>query len=604
MTPPRLDARLQRELAAWADAGLERRLEPMHGLDFCTNDYLALSRDPRLIEAACEATRACGAGARAARLLGGECEEHAAAETEAAAWLGTEAALLFPSGWHANLATLQVLPSRGDLILSDAGNHASLIDGMRLSSADVEIFAHNDADDLARRLERSSRHAQRWIVCESVYSTTGTLAPLAAYAALAELHDAWLIVDEAHAAGLYGKRGEGLAVGPGLGNRVAARTVTGGKALGAIGAFVACSAAMRALLLQRGRTFVFTTATPPGPVAALRRALEIVQQEPERRERVHTVAATLRAALRARGYDAPGSSPIVPVHMGDPELAVAVSNAMRAAGFEARAVRPPTVPPGGSCLRIVCHADHTDEQVTDLADTLMETVLPQPLRAAPPARTREPLVVLGTDTDVGKTVVSALLCRAALRAERTLHYLKPVQTGSDSDTEAVCALAGLPTGRSEPPLVALPLPASVDQAALDAGRRVTAAEVLGGIRSRLAGAPDATWILETAGGLLVPFNESEDQADVVAALGCPAVLVARSGLGTLNHTRLTLEAMRRRHIQPRALFLVGPRHEANVRTLRTLVPEVPLYELPHFDALDAAALDGWLDTTPLTELLP
>jgi len=606
-----LDREIRRELARWSAAGLERRLTGIEGIDFCSNDYLALTRDERLIEAACAATRSSGAGAGAARLLGGESNEHAAAEIEAARWLGSEATLLLSSGWHANLAVLQTLGAAGDLILSDRSNHASLIDGARLARADVEVFAHNDPADLARRLRHAGRYGRRWIVCESVYSMDGSLAPLADYAALAEAHDAWLIVDEAHAAGLYGARGEGLAIGPALRVRVAARTVTAGKALGVAGAFLATSSKVRELLLQRGRAFVFTTAAPPGPVAAVRAAIDIVIGEPERRVRAHAAAARLRASLASRGVPAPGESPIVPIQIGDAERAVAVAGHVRAAGFDVRAVRPPTVAPGASGLRIVCHADHTPEQVDVLAQHLAAALSAAPTSGTVPMPAPElpaPLVVLGTDTDVGKTVVAALLCRAAARSGRAVRYTKLVQTGDDSDTEAVRTLADLTAEQAPAPLVALPLPASVDQAADAAGVVVTLDGILDRARERLAAHPRGCWIFETAGGLLVPFNAREDQSDLVVALDgdldARVILVARSGLGTLNHTRLTLEALRRRGIAPRALFLVGPAHAANVRTLRTVAPGPILFEVPLFPDLATTALDAWLDTHDLEALLP
>jgi 8-amino-7-oxononanoate synthase len=608
MPSPTLEERLAHELEAWAAAGLHRELCELRGLDFCTNDYLGLARDARLIEAACAATRSEGAGAAAARLLGGESPQHQAAEEEAAAWLGSEAALLFPSGWHANLALLQTLPQAGDLILSDALNHASLIDGMRLSQADVEVFTHNNVASLAAGLKAGAHYARRWIVCESVYSTNGSLAPLADYAALAAEHDAWLLVDEAHAAGLYGARGEGRAVGSDLEGRVVARTVTGGKALGVIGAFVACSRRVRELLLQRGRSFVFTTATPPGPVAALRTAMQIVQSEPDLRAAPHRTASLLRGRLQARQIAAPGESPIVPIPVGTPERAVAVATRMQAAGYEARAVRPPPVPAGESCLRVVCHAGHTDEQVEQLVACLEKALAAEPeARPVPTANLPTLLVVVGTDTDVGKTVVAALLARAARHAEtsaRPLRYTKPLQTGSDSDTQTVAALAGLDAERCPAPLLSFPLPASVDQAAQDVGARVEVSNVVGLLRARLAEAPQARWILETAGGLLVPLNEREDQADVLVELGAPVVLVARSGLGTLNHTRLTLEALRKRRLVVRALFLVGPPHAANVETLRRRLPHLPLFEVPPFSVLDSAALDAWLAHNDVSGLLP
>lgn len=594
-----MDDVLREELRAWDRAGLRRTLALAEGVDFCTNDYLGLANDPRLVEAARDAL-ALGAGAKAARLLGGHTPAHAAAESAAARWQGTEAALLFPSGYHANLALVSTLAGPRDLILSDARNHASLIDGARLASATLEVFAHGDPDDLARRLAHAGAFRRRWIVVESVYSTNGALAPLEDYAALAEAHDAWLLVDEAHAAGLYGDEGAGRARDL---PRVFARTITGGKALGAAGAFVVGGRAAIETLINRGRSFVFTTAPMPALAAALAAAIHIVRAEPARRSRAHAAARRLRALLADHGIEAPGESPIVPVVLGAPADAVAAAARIQAAGHDVRAVRPPTVPVGESGLRIVCHAGHDDAALAAVAAEVAAACAARaPAQVVPATPRAEPLVVLGTDTDVGKTVVSALLVRHAARRGRDVRYLKPVQTGADDDTARVRALTGLPDEAAPPPPVALPLAASVDQAAEDAGVRLTPADLLAPVRAHLEAAPEATWVLETAGGLLVPLDERTDQADVLRALDAPTVLVARSGLGTLNHTLLTIEAMRRRGLTLRALFLVGAPHAANRRTLAGRLGALPIHEVPRFDALDTGALDTWLDTNELKGL--
>ena len=213
-----------------------------------------------------------------------------------------------------------------------------------------------------------------------------------------------------------------------------------------------------------------------------------------------------------------------------------------------------------------------------------------------------PRVVVGTDTDVGKTVVSALLVRDAVRRGLDARYLKPVQTGTELDTDTVRALAGVDDGAAPAAPVHFALPASVDQAAAAEGHTVTPADLLAPLRAQLAAHAEGAWVVETAGGLLVPLSERHDQADVLRALGAPCVLVARSGLGTLNHTLLTLEAMRRRGLRADALFLVGEPHAANVATLRARIGALPLFEVPHFDTLDTAALDAWLDAHDLGAL--
>ncbi len=589
-------------LRAWEERGLRRHLQLPAGLDFCSNDYLALARDPRLIAAARAALEEWGTGAGAARLLRGHLPPHERVERLAAEWLRAERALLFPSGYQANLALLTVLAGPTDVILSDRLNHASLIDASRLARARVSVFEHNDAADLERCLAASRGARRRLIAVESVYSMTGDLAPLQDFERLAREHDAWLLVDEAHAAGLYGPGGAGLGVREDPETRILGRMVTGGKALGVCGAFVAGRATVVEALLQWGRSFVFTTAPPPSTAAALERAIEIVRAEPERGEQAHAAAGRLRAALREAGVEAGGHSPIVPIVLGDPERALRVAAAAQEAGFDVRAVRPPSVPAGTSRLRIVCHADHTPDQVLRLARVVAEAAHAYPAApVAPPAP--RPLVVAGTDTGVGKTVVSALLVRSVARTGKAVRYLKPVQTGSESDSHAVMQLAGLDASSVLPPAMSLELPASIDQAAGAEGVEVTAEAIQGACAERLNAEPDAAWVLECAGGLRVPLNAVEDQADWLAGLGAPLVLVARSGLGTLNHTLLSLEACFRRGLAVRALFLVGEPHADNLRTLQARLPALPIFVLPPLQPLSTQSLDTWLGHNDVSEVL-
>ena len=601
-----LDEALGRELSAWEARGLRRRLALPAGRDFTTNDYLALSRDGRLVAAAREALERYGAGAPAARLLSGERPPHGESERAVADWLGCEASLLFPSGWQANLAVVTALAGRPDAILSDELNHASLIDACRLSRAEVRVFAHGDPESLERGLAATRRARRRLVVVESVFSMEGDLAPLAEIALACERHDAWLVVDEAHGAGLYGPEGSGRASEVDLRGRLAARILTGGKALGVAGGFAAGSRILVDWLVNRGRSFVFTTAPPPSTAAALAAAV-VVRAEPWRRDRAHEAARRLREGLAASGIAAGGCGPIVPIVLGDETRALAVADRVREAGFDVRAVRPPTVPPGTSRLRVVCHADHAPGEIDGLADAIAGAVRAFPTATAtppssPPPRPRA-LVVVGTDTGVGKTVVSALLVRRWSRAGGA-RYLKLVQTGDDCDSATVRRLTGLDERAAPEPPFRLPRPASIDQAAAAAGLALDAARIVDAARRLLADDARRPWILETAGGLLVPINDGEDQSDVLASLGLPLALVARSGLGTLNHTLLTIEAIRARGLELRALFLVGAPHDENVRTLEGRLPGLPIVRLASLDPLDARGLDSWLDAHPLPELVP
>jgi len=593
-----LRARMRLQTDDWRAAGLARELALPRGLDFCSNDYLGLSREPRVVEAAVEAARLFGAGAPSSRLLRGHLAVHEEAEREAAHWCGVEAALLFPSGYQANLALLGVLAGAEDVVLSDRLNHASLIDGLRLCGAQRRIVPHLDLTAYADSLAAASAARRRLVVVEDVYSMDGDRAPVAGLLDLCEQHDAYLLLDSAHAAGLLPMRGSGHP-------RLAARVLTGGKALGVAGAFVCGSAELREQLLNHGRSFIYTTATPPPVAAALTAAMRVIQLEPERADAALARAEELRSLLRAGGLEAGGEAAIVPVVLGTAGLAMAVAADLQQQGFDVRAVRPPTVPPGSSRLRLVTHADHAPEEIEGLAVALLASVAERKRQAfleeTPQASPAPLLVVAGTDTDVGKTVVSALLARAMLLRHRDVHYLKPLQTGGDLDTPTVARLAGLAQDQLLEPLAQLPRPASVDQAAKAAGLRLGLRELLEGFAQRrlFAGKAGALLLAECAGGLRVPINERADQLDLLQALRAPVVLVARSGLGTLNHSLLSLEACSSRGIAVRALFLVGETHAENVASLRARVGSLPILEVPHFKQLDTASLDLWLGAEDL-----
>lgn len=586
---------LRAENDDWDRRGLRREPSAPSGIDFCSNDYLGLSHHPDLAAAAHAAIDELGVGAPSARLLRGHLSVHERAESVAADWLGTEATLLFPTGWHANLAVLSTLAGTDDVLFSARRNHASLVDGCRLSRADVVLFDEDDLDALATRLQGHGGARRRLIVVQSVESTTGRLVPLAVLHRLALEHDAWLVVDEAHAVGLYGPCGEGRVGELEDRSRVLARIATGGKALGVSGAFVGCSAEVRQRLIDRGRSFVFTTSVAPPVVAALTRAIELVQEQPELRERAHAVARRLRNGLRARGVRVTGESPIVGVPVPGPREAVAAAERVQAAGFDVRALRPPTVPPGGSLLRVVCSAARTHAEIDALIDVLAEVVGDQTAPESSSGTAPRALTVTGTGTDVGKTVLSALLVRAARRAGLDPRYLKPCQTGDVSDTETVRRLTELDPTQAPEPVLALPLPASIDQAAEAAGVEVLATEVAAGVRERLAAAPDALWIVEGAGGLLVPLNDREDVSHVLRAASRDLVIAARSSLGTLNDTLQTVEAARRRGFRVRAVVLIGPAHAANHRTLERRLAEVEIVDLPILESLSPSSLDAEIE---------
>lgn len=333
-------------------------------LSLCSNNYLGLANHPEVIEAAVEAARAYGVGSGASRLISGSMRVHDDLEARLAAFKGADASLLFTSGYHANLGVIASLVGDGDAVFSDALNHASLIDGCRLSRAAVHVYPHADIGALAARLG-VVRARRRLIVTDSLFSMDGDAAPLGDLCDLAERHDAMVMVDEAHATGVIGPRGAGLVEALGLERRVTVQMGTLGKALGAFGAYIAGSRALVDLLINRARTFIFTTALPPPVVGAAAAALTIVEREPERRAALRRNAARLRQGLRALGYDVRGgdTSHILPVMVGDADATMTLSAELLEHGVFAHGIRPPTVPDRTARIRATVMATHTDADI-------------------------------------------------------------------------------------------------------------------------------------------------------------------------------------------------------------------------------------------------
>ncbi len=348
--PDALASRLRERLAAIDQAGLRRTLRPPAGIDLCSNDYLGLAKHPLLKQRMADAVLAEGVGSTGSRLLRGERASFSCVEEKFARFKGTERSLYFSSGYLANLAVLTTFAEAGDVIFSDERNHASLIDGARLSRARRVVFPHNDVAALDRALREDIGEGQKFVVVESLFSMDGDKAPLAEYVALCGSTGAVLIVDEAHAVGVYGERGEGLA------REVFLSINTAGKAMGVSGAFVAGSRDVVETLIQRARPFIFSTAAPPAVAAALIASVEVLVNEPERRERLLGRARYLRERL---GLD--GDSPIIPVIIGENDKAVAVARELQAAGFDVRAIRPPTVPAGTARLRVAVNQEASEE---------------------------------------------------------------------------------------------------------------------------------------------------------------------------------------------------------------------------------------------------
>ena len=344
-----------------------RSLRATAGTDFTSNDYLALADSSRMRAVLIDALkRGVPSGSGGSRLLRGNHPEHERLEEEAARFFGTKRALLFGSGYAANTALLSTLPQRGDLVVYDQYVHASSHDGMKLGRASVASFAHNDvdsADDAIRTWRQGGGTGTPWIVIESLYSMEGDRAPLAELKTLAERCGAFLIIDEAHATGVFGPDGRGLAAELEGSDHVLVLH-TGGKALGVSGAIVTGPSVLCDFLINRGRPFIFATAPPPLVATALCESLAILREEPERRTRLASLAAHARQAIRKQ-LDLPTPhSQILPVIIGESDPAIRIAEMIQTAGFDVRAIRPPTVPAGTARLRISITL-HLDESSID-----------------------------------------------------------------------------------------------------------------------------------------------------------------------------------------------------------------------------------------------
>jgi 8-amino-7-oxononanoate synthase len=377
--PESLELRVGKRLGTIRDSGLLRTLRPPAGIDFSSNDYLGLAADPRLKRAMSDAVEQLGCGSTGSRLLRGERDAFSAVERTFAAFKHTERSLYFSSGYLANLGVLTTLPENGDVIFSDERNHASLIDGVRLSAAARVVFPHNNLDELARLLQARPRGGHAFVVTESLFSMDGDVPPLAEYAALCRSTGATLIVDEAHAVGVYGAGGSGLIEACGIEPGVCLSINTAGKALGVSGAFVAGPKWAIEYLIQRARPFIFSTAPPPSIAAALETSLGLVINEPERREQLADRVSYMRAALSASGISVPpGFTQIIPIVLGDNDRALVAAGELQSKGFDVRAIRPPSVAPGTARLRIALNLSVSEETidrlVAALTATLRETV--------------------------------------------------------------------------------------------------------------------------------------------------------------------------------------------------------------------------------------
>jgi len=342
---------------------------------FCSNDYLGLASHPAVIDSFRRGVETYGVGSGASHLIYGHSQEHHALEEELAAFTGRPRTLLFSTGYMANLGTIRALVEKGDHVLEDRLNHASLLDGGMASDARCQRYRHSDIADLAKRLAKIES-GRKLVVTDGVFSMDGDLAPLPELAKTCRQHDAWLMVDDAHGFGVLGESGGGLAEHHHLGvDELPILMGTLGKGFGTFGAFVAGSDALIETLIQFARTYIYTTALPPAVAAATRISLKILRRETWRREKLQSLIARFRSGIRDIGLELMDSpTPIQPVLLHDDALCYQVGESLRTKGFLVGAIRPPTVPVGSARLRVTLCAEHTEDQVDALVDAIDRTL--------------------------------------------------------------------------------------------------------------------------------------------------------------------------------------------------------------------------------------
>ncbi len=400
---------IEARLAELEQLGLHRRLRLISGpqgprvlldgkpvLLLCSNNYLGLADHPRVREAAAEAAMRWGVGAGASRLVSGTMTIHRRLEERLAEWEGSESCVLFGSGYLANIGVIGALAGKGDTIFSDELNHASIIDGARLSRAQVVVYRHADSEHLQWCLRRHGGQGRQLIVTDAVFSMDGDIAPLQDIVELAQEHGARTIVDEAHATGLLGPGGRGAVAEAGLQGEVDVLIGTLSKSLGSYGAYVCTSAEISDYLINTARSLIFSTAPGPPAIAGALAALDLLQERPHRVERLHAAARALRGALAKEGFPIePSEMPIVPLVVGEERDALRMCKAALSKGVFAQAIRPPTVPAGTSRLRLAAMASHTAVELRQAAKTLGEAARalgldPTSMGSRPANRPRRP----------------------------------------------------------------------------------------------------------------------------------------------------------------------------------------------------------------------
>ncbi|MGZ8193754.1 MAG: 8-amino-7-oxononanoate synthase [Methylobacter sp.] len=354
--------------------GINLQLDGRNILNFCSNDYLGMANHPEVVKAFKTAANQYGVGSGSAHLICGHSFAHHALEEELAAFTGRDRALLLSTGYMANMGVISSLVGRGDMVFEDRLNHASLLDGGLLSGARFKRYAHADIDNLSTGLEKAA--GNKLIVTDGVFSMDGDFAPLKKLSLAAKNHNAWLMVDDAHGLGVIGAHGGGILEYYGLKqDEVAVLMGTMGKGLGTFGAFVAGSELLIETLIQKARTYIYTTALPPAIAEATRTSLKLVIAENWRRDKLEKLTARFRSGAQQLGLQLmASSSPIQPIVIGDSKRAVEISNGLLNAGFLISAIRPPTVHHGSARLRVTFSAMHEEQQIDRLLDALAESM--------------------------------------------------------------------------------------------------------------------------------------------------------------------------------------------------------------------------------------
>ena len=370
-----LNGRIKEQLAEIEAKNLTRKLVLPGGIDLSSNDYLGLARDERLKNALIEGIKREGIGSTGSRLLRGERDCFRQVEKQFAGWKNAESSLYFSTGYQANIGVLQAFLEKDDVIFSDKSNHASLIDGMRLSKCRKLIFPHLDVSEIEKLLKETDCKGQKFLVTESLFSMDGDIAPLKKYAEICRKTKTNLIIDEAHAVGIFGEKGSGLIEQFGIEKDVFLSINTAGKGLGAAGAFVAGSNLAIEYLINKCRSFIFSTAPIPSIADALKTAIEIIEKEKERRAKLQNLCGFFGELLAENGFEAPkDKTQIVPIIIGDGEKSVKIAESLQTKGFDIRAIRPPTVAEGSSRLRVSLNVNLTKDVLSDFVRALKKNL--------------------------------------------------------------------------------------------------------------------------------------------------------------------------------------------------------------------------------------